>query len=472
MKKFIAEIEGILKQHSEKIAYVSGNDSITYGNLNERASRLGNALKRQGSEPVIIYGKKSVDMLVSIVACIISRRAYVPVDADIPNERIKRIIADSGAGLIIANEKTNIPNALSIDEITEKYSCGEIKENSNTVAYIIFTSGSTGDPKGVPISYKNLENFIRWINTLAPLRDGKINTVLNQASFCFDLSVADIYYSLSNGCTLIALSKENQSNHAEMFEIIEKNKAELVVATPSFIKLLMLDEFFCENNIPGLKCFYFCGERLEASTTKKLKSRFPEADIINAYGPTEATSAVCACVIDDKMLENEILPVGCVSSSACDIKITDGEIVLCGDSVFGGYIGGIKGGYYTENGKNCYKTGDIGYIEKGMLYCKGRLDSQIKYSGYRIELSDIENNLLNLDGIENAAVIARYKDDGVTVRMIKAFVTVNNGIGSEEIKKRLSEIIPAYMIPKTVTVLSEMPLNKNGKTDRKRLSEL
>ena len=306
----IEKLLQIAKKNKEKIVYKIENDEITYGELLKRAEELAKSLENQGISPVIIYGHKQINMLVSIVACLIAKRAYIPVDTYMPKERICEIIKLSNANLIIKNEEIEINTieCLSIEEINKKYnSITKKNENKNEIAYIIFTSGSTGAPKGVPISYSNLENFIRWISNLDGLKENENITVLNQANFSFDLSVADIYYTLFNGHTLVGL--KNTDNYEKILEIIKNKNINLMVVTPTFIKLLLLDNSFNSKNLPSLKCIYFCGETLEVQTVKKIRERFENIKIINAYGPTEATSAVSAVIVDDKMLEKEYLPI-------------------------------------------------------------------------------------------------------------------------------------------------------------------
>lgn len=314
----IEKLLQIAKKNKEKIVYKMENDEITYGELLKRAEELAKSLENQGISPVIIYGHKQINMLVSIVACLIAKRAYVPVDTYMPKERICEIIKLSNANLIIKNEEIEINTieCLSIEEINQKYnSITKKNENKNEIAYIIFTSGSTGAPKGVPISYSNLENFIRWISNLDGLKENENITVLNQANFSFDLSVADIYYTLFNGHTLVGL--KNTDNYEKILEIIKNENINLMVVTPTFIKLLLLDNSFNSKNLPSLKCIYFCGEILEVQTVKKIRERFENIKIINAYGPTEATSAVSAVIVDDKMLEKEYLPVRNIKYSSC-----------------------------------------------------------------------------------------------------------------------------------------------------------
>ncbi len=471
MIQLTQQIKKAMSAQPEKTAYITASASISYGELSARVQQLAQALRCQGSSPVILYGNKSVEMYVALLACLFAGRAYVPISAGTPAERLEKIKSLSRCGLIIAAAENSPPGSLSEAELIAGQESASPVGNQNTTAYIIFTSGSTGEPKGVPISYSNLENFTLWLNSLKPLQNGEFQTVLNRAAFCFDLSVADIFFSLTNGCTLAALDDSTADSFRETLDFIKQTGAGLMVATPSFANLLLLDKGFCALQLPQLRCFYFCGERLEVSTAAKLRERFPKADIINAYGPTEATCAVCAAVIDDDMLNLEYLPVGHTDNSACQIEISGGEIVLKGKSVFGGYLGFDSAACFKQGDVNCYKTGDIGEIKNGLVYCRGRMDNQIKYMGYRIELGDIENNLLKIEGVEQAVVVARLMPDRHRVKLIKAFVTLSRALTPTEIRSRLSELLPGYMVPKTITVLEEMPLNSNGKIDRRSLSE-
>lgn len=465
----VGNIQKVVKKNPNRIAYKVGDQSITYGELWTCAKERSEFLKCQGSSPVIIYGNKELNVVKSILSCLLAKRPYVPVGICTPLTRLKKIIDITNSTLILTDEVVDIREieCCKFDELSKNSS--KHYDNNSNIAYIIFTSGSTGEPKGVPISTDNLENFINWINSLKPLSDYKNINVLNQASFSFDLSVADFYYSMSNGHTLCALNNDIQENYNEFFRLFKE--IDVAVITPTLMKMCLLNKNFNEVEFPRFKCVYFCGELLERKTAKKLLELFPNLSIINAYGPTEATSAISAINITKEIVENEeILPVGNIENFATNVEIIDNEIVLKGKSVFSGYLDNIIGGYYSENNTNCYKTGDVGCIKNNKLYCKGRKDSQVKYMGYRIELNDIEYNISNINGVSECAIIAKYNDNN-TVRLIKAFV-VGKDISSEYIRKELQNKIPDYMIPKTIKIIDKMPVNQNGKTDRRALMEL
>lgn len=462
------------RSQPNKIAYSINGETITFGELWEKAVFYGELLKKQGTGPVMVYGHKSINMFVSLFACIHAGRAYIPVDLYTPVDRVKRILECSGSSLMITNEAINIEvdgvEKVKLSELVSFADCEEKHTDDDTV-YIIFTSGSTGDPKGVPISMGNLENFIRWVSGLDTLRDLEEANVLNQASFGFDLSVADIYYAMANGHTLVAMDKECQENYGDIFKKIEDNNINVLVVTPTFIKLCLVNKEFNGENYPSLKAIYFCGEQLEVSTARMLIERFPGLSVINAYGPTEATCAVSSVTITAEMLEGSLLPVGKPGEYATEITVEDDEIVLKGESVSRGYLGDRIGGFYKENGINCFRTGDLGFMKDGYLYCRGRKDSQIKFKGYRIELNDIESNIYKIEGVRQCAVIAKYKDE-FNIRMLKAFVVLDEGYDTDHVRNELKTLVPAYMVPKSIVQIEQMPMNANGKTDRKKLNEI
>ncbi len=457
----IEKIKKIVERKPNKKAYIVGNDFITYKELWDKANYYAMLLSKEGTSPVIIYGNKEINSVVSILACILSNRTYIPIGSCTPVKRLEKIIEMTKSSLILSGYNLEIDNIdiCSLEKL-DRYKDGTSKLINNDIVYIIFTSGSTGDPKGVPISKDNLNNFIDWISSIKPLCDYEDVNVLNEASFSFDLSVADLYYSLCNGHTLYALNDDINDGLDELFKVMEN--IDVAVLTPTFIKLCLLNRDFNSDSYKRLKCIYFCGEQLEVKTVKKIFDVFPNLNVINAYGPTEATSAVSSILITKDMLDETLLPVGDINTFATDIRIVNDEIVLSGKSVFNGYLGS------NELIKE-YHTKDIGYIKDGKLYCKGRLDSQVKYKGYRIELNDIEYNINKINGVMECAVVAKY-DDNNNVKTIKAFVVTNKD--SNYIKEELEKLIPIYMMPKSIKVIDRLPVNSNGKVDRKALRDL
>lgn len=435
-----------LLKFSDRAAYRVGDTVLSYRELHDQAAHLADLLRREGTSPVLLYGHKEPMMPVAMIACLMAKRPYVPIEAAAPPERIADIRRRTQSTLTLAAEP--IAGGVSLSE-AEAFALLPPKECDSPIAYIIFTSGSTGEPKGVPILRENLENFTRWITVALPAE--KPLYVLDQASFSFDLSVADLFYALHGGHTLIAYeSRESLS------------EVNLMVVTPTFLSMCLCDGDFDAAHFPKLSAVYCCGERLEVKIAQKLFSRFGKVALYNAYGPTEATSAVCLTKISPALeAVDGLLPVGDLASAATEISVEDGEIVLRGDSVFKGYLG-TPDPVLSSRG---YRTGDFGFVRDGKLYCCGRRDRQIKYKGYRIELDGVERVLEAVRGVDACAVVARYRGD--TVKLLKAFYC---GSASEEsVRGALKRRLPAYMIPKLLIRLEKLPQNAHGKIDRRRL---
>lgn len=481
--------------------------------------------KGEDLTPIVVYGHKSPFMLVCFLACVKAGRAYCPVDLSMPYERIAAIIKKVGNDIAFATEEipyeveeAKLVDFISTNEINEiiddaccasskhgippgagsKKRCGVSAEKigsdywvkDDDVFYIIFTSGSTGEPKGVKISAASLESFVGWMAGIAG-EDG--GTFLNQAPFSFDLSVMDLYTSLCTGGTLQSIDKELQSDFKSLMEYLKDANINYWVSTPSFADLCFTEPLFNGEILSDIKKFLFCGEKLTKETAAELFERFKNAEIINTYGPTEATVAVTSIKIEKEMLNiSRDLPIG-VPKLGTELRVIDeslkevdppqkGELMIVGDTVSLGYFNDEEktSKVFSEleiNGKTvrAYRTGDEGYIEEnGNYYITGRIDQQIKLHGYRIELGDIEQNLLKIDGISGAAVVPKESEG--RIKHLVAFIVKKGSSGdfSERklVKTELKNMLPSYMVPKKIEFVSTLPLTGNGKLDRKKLREM
>ena len=438
---------------SDRLAYQTEKEMITYCELWKQVRCLAGALAQLPPGPVLVYGDKEIFEVVSILSCLLLHRPYVPLAPFLPLERIQEMKYLTGSTCLLST--TALPLGLPWINKIPSFEQDFVIE-TNEIAYIIFTSGSTGIPKGVPISRANLENFITWITGLKALQFEEPVRVLNQASFSFDLSVADFYYSFACGHTLCALSQEVQKDYSYLLKQVQKFQPQVAIMTPTFAKLLLLDASFSSVFLPTLSCLYFCGERLESVLVSKLWQRFSQLTVLNAYGPTEATSAVCCCQIKREMLSSE-LPVGEESSQATSSHIIDQEIVLSGPSVFSGYLGSNE---FVKQ----YTTGDLGEWKEGYLYCFGRKDDQIKYRGFRIELEEIRTTIEQIEKVDSCVILPRKVDNQIV--QLCAFII--GSICEEEVKCFLQKRLPYYMIPK-IKIVSYFPLTENGKLNQKEL---
>ncbi|WP_294153819.1 D-alanine--poly(phosphoribitol) ligase subunit DltA [uncultured Clostridium sp.] len=488
-----------------RIALVCDEEEMTYKELDNLSEAVGSFLIEEigdNKKPIVLYGNKENMMMAVMIGALKSGRAYIPIDISYPKERVDTIIEEVKPDILFDFSEGNIFSGIKviykhdIDKIYEKYKGVEIdrkrwvKDDEN--AYILFTSGSTGKPKGVQISSNNLDNFVEWIAEYLNLDDSE-ERFMNQAAYSFDLSVTSIYPGLCYGKTLHGYSKKTLSNLKAMFDDMGRSDMNLWVSTPSFAGMCVVEDSFNNKMLPNLNAMVFIGEVLPKTLCDELMRRFPNTRIINGYGPTEATVAVAINDMEKEMLQSDgNLPIGFPMKRAI-VRIEDedgnevnegqkGEIVIVSPSVSKGYFNNEektqKSFFYDSyNGEKCrgYRTGDLGFYKEGRLYYCGRKDFQIKLNGYRIEIEDIENNLIKVANVKNAAVVPVIKDNKIAY--LTAFIELkeDNGLSGLKngiaIKKELANLIPSYMVPRNIKIIKQFPTNVNGKIDRKKLLE-
>lgn len=478
----------------DALVMISAEKSMTYAELWEKSGRLAAEIEKiQGSDkaPVMVFGHKDPLMLISFIACARSGRAYCPVDVSTPVQRVSDIAEAIDKPLVLAVEQGHClegkAKIIERDEINQ-LACDanleiaeELEVSDEDTYYIIFTSGSTGKPKGVEISCGALSRFTDWSAGLGGSEEDKQGArLLNQAPFSFDLSVMDVYTALATGGCIFCLDKKLQLSMADMLAELGKSKVKYWISTPSFADMCLADRSFDENLIPELENFLFCGEKLTNRTAEKLMERFPKAKVINTYGPTESTVAVTDVEISKEMAASEKdLPIGrCKPGTEILIDENNGEIIIKGNTVSKGYFRDAektaKAFFVAEDGEPCYRTGDAGHFEGDMLYYGGRIDLQVKLHGYRIELGDIESNLVKMEEIESAVVVPKMQDG--KVKYLQGYVVSHfddkSNAQVKNIKAFLKQFLPEYMVPKRIIFIDNMPLTANGKADRKKLTDL
>ena len=468
----------------EKVAHISGAETLTYGELRTRSDALASHLGgRFGDDraPVAVLGHREPAMLVAFLGTVKSGRAYVPIDTALPQQRIDKILSISRPALV-----------LTAQEVARLAAGGGDRGAVRCVQdidpfYILFTSGSTGEPKGVIITLACLEHFLGWMTTeqkFAP----QAETFLNQAPFSFDLSVMDLYCSLVTGGTLFSISRDLVENPKLLYRALAASNLTTWVSTPSFAQMCLVEESFRETMLPHVRRFLFCGETLPPQTAARLRERFPRAEVWNMYGPTEATVATTSVRIDDRIAEKySPLPVGrpmpgtrvVIVDQARNILPPNerGEIVIAGPNVSPGYLGrpDLTAEVFFESiGQRAYRTGDQGRFRDDLLFFEGRIDEQIKLSGYRIELGDIETNLLRLPQVRDAVVLPMMKNGAV--QALAAFVVLSAREQSSDfelghsLRKQLGGRLPVYMLPRKFVFLDTFPMTPNGKVDRAKLA--
>ncbi|AZA41793.1 TPA: D-alanine--poly(phosphoribitol) ligase [Klebsiella pneumoniae] len=446
----------------QQLAISGSDEAITWQQLSvavtDWAQRYQQCNQPAGT-PVVLYGHQQAEFAVALYSCLLHNIPYIPVDCIYPQERLKEIcqLANAPFYYDVAAKKF-IATGITGQVLAEP-----------DLAYIMFTSGSTGKPKGVQIGRESVWHFMKWVSQDFSLPEKPV--LMNHAVFSFDLSLIPLLANLATGGHIVLNAKEDIAAE-NWLDRLKANDVSVWVSTPSFAYQRLLSPQFNSDYLPELNVFIFIGEVLNKALVKQLRRRFPQAKILNSYGPTEATIATTVVEITDEILNNDnpLLPVG-VMMPDTHMEITaDGELIIWGKNVMRGYLG-----LPQENATKLlrreseeyrgYRTGDLGY-EDGLIYCQGRNDSQIKLNGYRIEINEIENRLLAMSGISEAVVLPLMKSCGSVLRIAAFCVT---DLAPEVIKTSLSKVIPHYMVPSQIIIKDALPLNPNGKIDRKLL---
>lgn len=409
--------------------------------------------------PVVLYGHQQAEFAVAIYSCLLHNIPYIPVDCIYPQERL--------------NEICHLANAPYYYDVATRLfiatgEAGQVLAEPD-LAYIMFTSGSTGKPKGVQIGRESVWHFMKWVSADFSLPEKPV--LMNHAVFSFDLSLIPLLANLAMGGHIVLNAKED----IQQENWLDRLKATAVsawVSTPSFAYQKLLSPQFNSEYLPALNVFVFIGEVLNKALVKQLRRRFPQAKILNSYGPTEATIATTVVEITDEILnsDNAVLPVGLMMPESRMEITAEGELIIWGKNVMRGYLGlpqenAAKLLQRESEAFRGYRTGDLGY-EDGLIYCQGRNDSQVKLNGYRIEINEIENRLLAMSGISEAVVLPLMKSCGSVLRIAAFCVT---DMAPEAIKTSLARVVPPYMVPSQIIIKEALPLNPNGKIDRKLL---
>ena len=476
----------------------------TYGDLKKDSDSLAAQIDRLGlpdKSPVVVFGGQEYEMLATFVALTKSGHAYIPIDSHSALERVAAIVEVAEPSLIIAINDFPLADVtapiFSAEQVQTAFREGTSYELSHPVQgddnyYIIFTSGTTGKPKGVQISHNNLLSFTNWMITDKEFATPERPQMLAQPPYSFDLSVMYWAPTLALGGTLFALPSAVTQDFKQLFETILSLPIAIWTSTPSFADMALLSDDFNSQKLPQLTHFYFDGEELTVKTAQKLRDRFPQARIINAYGPTEATVALSAVAVTDEMLQNcKRLPIGYTKADSPTFVIDEegqkvpngqqGEIIVCGPAVSKGYLNNPEKtaeAFFEFEGLPAYHTGDVGSMtDEGLLLYGGRMDFQIKFNGFRIELEDVSQNLNKSKYVESAVAVPRYNKDH-KVQNLLAYVILKDGVAEQfereiditkAIKEDLQDIMMSYMMPSKFLYRETLPLTPNGKIDIKGL---
>jgi amino acid adenylation domain-containing protein len=493
-----ATLPGLFEQQAARTpdacAVISAGVELTYGELNARANRLARHLITLGAGPgrlVAIAMPRSLEMMVAVLAVLKSGAAYLPVDPAYPAERIAFMLAESvpaavltTAGVAAAALPGGLPLLVLDDPATAAGLAGLDGENvplaaePRDVAYVIYTSGSTGRPKGVMVEHAGAVSLACWAAAAFPAAE--FSRVLASTSLSFDVSVFEMFGTLtSGGCievvpNLLALAERGTAGPWQ---------GSMISAVPSALAQVLAT--------PGVRAdaavAALCGEALTGQVAAAIRAAVPGVRIENIYGPAEATVYATTYVVPEDGEAAVSPPIGRpiwnTRMYVLDERLglvppgVAGELYIAGTGLARGYLGrpGLTAGRFVvcpfgAAGERMYRTGDLArWNPGGQLEYLGRTDDQVKVRGFRIELGEVESVLAGLEGVDQAAVAVREDQPGdkrLAGYVIPAAGAVLDPAG---LREACGRALPGYMVPAAIMVLDRLPLNANGKLDRRAL---
>jgi amino acid adenylation domain-containing protein len=495
-------VEAQVERTPDAIAVIAGETVLTFAGLNRRADVLAGHLRSLGvrpDTPVGVFVPRSADLVVAMLAVLKAGGAYVPLDAVYPPDRLRYILEVSGATVLLTSDSTpsklgqhaaaeiNIER-IHLDGCAPRLGHVENATSSN-LAYILYTSGSTGRPKGVMVEHRSVVNHMLWMQARFPIGAG--DRVLQRTPVSFDASVWEFYAPLVAGATLVMAPVQLHFNHAELARTIREQHITILQLVPSLLRLLLEEDQF--RDCIRLKRVFCGGEPLTGELRNRFFSVLPTAELCNLYGPTEACidatyhvarpsdvgrnvpigrpiSNMRAYIVDEHA---NIVPVG-----------VQGELLLAGPGLSRGYLNQseltaarfVCNPFDRDPYSRMYRTGDrCKYLPGGEIEYLGRVDTQVKVRGFRVELEEIEQVLLEYPAVKACvATLQRYagNESRVVAYVVPASLSVDEESFANGVRQFLKTRLPGPFVPATVLFLQALPLMANGKIDRASLPSL
>ncbi|WP_039776388.1 non-ribosomal peptide synthetase, partial [Nocardia cerradoensis] len=492
-----ARFASAVAAHPEAVALAEDRSGIavaqrvlTYAEFDARSNRLARYLIGRGIGPeqrVAVALPRSVELLVAVYAVLKAGAAYVPIDPDQPDERIRHILDTAAPECILALADSTIDGALALDRLDlADYGDAAVTDadrvrplRPDTVAYVIFTSGSTGRPKGVAVSHRAIVNRLVWMQSEYRLDTDDV--VLQKTPVTFDVSVWELFWPLQIGARLVLAAPQGHRDPAYLARLIAAESVTTVHFVPSMLAVFVAEPAAGAGG--SLRRVFASGEALPPAVAQRSRA-LTGARLHNLYGPTEAAVDVTYHEVTDA--DTAVVPIGrpvfntrvyVLDSRLRPVPAgVTGELYLAGTQLARGYLArpDLTADRFVADpfvgGERMYRTGDlVVWNADGELEYRGRSDFQVKLRGLRIEPGEIEAALVAQPEVAQAVALVRG-DDGTDQQLV-AYVVAEAGhaVDADRLRTELARRLPGYMVPAAVVVLDELPVNASGKLDRRAL---
>jgi len=490
-----------VRAHPDAIAAVHGNRQWTYRELNAHANQLARALLVRGlcrEGVVAVVTERNLDWMAAVLAIFKAGGAYLPIEPHFPADRIARTLSRAGCRLVLTERGSTAMLDQALDSLSgvqtlfidasyqEDHPDGDLGVDvaPDQLAYIYFTSGSTGEPKGAMCEHAGMLNHL--CAKIDDLSIGEGDVVAQTAPQCFDISLWQLVSALLVGGRTLLVEQEAILDAKRFIGKIVDGRVAVVQVVPSYLEVLLSYLAQHPRELPDLRYVSVTGEALKTELTQRWFAAQPGIKLVNAYGLTE-TSDDTNHEVMDSVPRRERVPLGRPINNV-HVYVVDehlspvplgapGELVFSGLCVGRGYVNDperTRRAFLADphrEGQRLYRSGDYGrWLPEGKLEFLGRRDTQVKISGFRIEIGEIENTLLRSPGVGEGAVVVTDRAD--RSKHLVAFYAAQRPLDANVLRDQLRESLPAYMVPSAFHWRRRLPLTDNGKIDRKALMAL
>lgn len=496
-------LEGALQSCPDKVAVIDGEKAVSFEQLQARAWQIAAAITDSVAEvnqPIAVYLPKSSDTIAADLGIMATGNIYTNLDIKSPPQRLANILAHIQPRLVLTTStlRADVSKAgfaddaiVTLDDLDNCRSADDRVISARLARVvdtdpvcIINTSGSTGTPKGVALSHRGTIDFMDWVfETFEFQKDTVIGSL---SPFYFDIYTLELIVALAKGATLVIVPEQLAAYPAKLLEFMAAQNVSFIFWVPTIMVNIANLGLLEKIGLPDLKRVFFAGEVFPTRHLNLWRKALPQASFVNLYGPIEIHVDCTYHIVDEEMADDEPLSIGYPcrntdvlilneANQACAVN-EQGELCVRGSSLALGYWNDPEktARAFVQNPLNShypeliYRTGDLAVRRSdGKIFLAGRRDFQIKHLGYRIELPEIEHQVLGIPGIANACVVYDEPRKAITL----FYQSSDAEVSSSEIRTALASIFPKYMLPTAFHSLERLPMNPNGKIDRAGLLE-